>query len=59
MDPSAIAAVSMSLSSAQTMQAANVSILSKSMDLQEAQMNSLLNTMQSAPSFGHKLDTRA
>ncbi|MEG0877711.1 MAG: YjfB family protein [Oscillospiraceae bacterium] len=59
MDPSAIAAVSMSLSSAKTLQAVNVSMLKKTMDLQQTQMSSLLNTMRSAPSFGHKLDTRA
>ncbi|MBP8856196.1 MAG: putative motility protein [Oscillospiraceae bacterium] len=59
MDSSAIAAASMSMSSAKTLQAVNVSMLKKTMDLQQNQMAALLTTMASAPSFGHKLDTRA
>lgn len=60
MDTMAIAAMSTALSSAQVMQQANVSILRKSMDMQENQMNSLLQVMQSAPapSFGHTMDFR-
>lgn len=56
-----IAALSIALSSAQTMQQVSLSTLRKGMDMQEQQMNGLLELMQStpsAPSFGHAMDFR-
>lgn len=57
-----IAALSMSLGSAKVMQQANISMMKKTMDLQQTQMESLISTIQStpaAPSFGHILNARA
>lgn len=57
-----IAALSMGLSNANVMQQANVSMMKKTMDLQQNQMESLISTIQStpaAPSFGHILNARA
>ncbi len=56
-----IAALSMSLASANVMQQASLAVTKKSMDVTETQMQGLLEMMNStpAPSFGHKLDIRA
>ena len=61
-DVSAIAALSTSMSMAETQQAAAISVMQKVMDSQEMQAVSLIQDLQAAnpaPSFGHKLDVYA
>ena len=62
MDISAASISDMYLS--QTMQTVNMAMLKKTMENQEAQVAALINSIpqqpvQSAPSFGHLLDTYA
>lgn len=62
MDVSAVAAASISFSSAKVMQQANLTMMKKTMELQESQVASLISSVQStpvAPSFGHSLNARA
>lgn len=54
-----IAAMSMAMSQSSVQQQASVSVMKKSMDAAETQMNALLEMMPSTPSFGHVLNTRA
>ena len=55
-----IAAMSMALSQVQVQQQASVSVTKKAMDMSEAQMQGIVDMMQSASpaSFGHQLDIR-
>ncbi len=54
-----VAAASISMKSAQTMQAVSIRMASKVMDLQKQTGQQLVEMMQSAtPNFGHKLNIR-
>lgn len=54
-----IAALSMAMSTSQVQQAASIAMLKKSMDTQEASMQTLLAGIQSAPPVTGRLDVRA
>lgn len=57
MDTSAIAAASTSMSMARVQQDVGTTMLRKTMDIQQASCDSLIQSMSSvAPSFGHRLD---
>lgn len=57
-----IAALSMSISSVNTMQQANLSVMKNAMNMQTEQVNSLIEIMQSAPvatpPSAHSFDVR-
>ena len=54
-----IAAASMSMSMAKTQMSLGIAMAKKTMEVTEEQAASLINMMmQSAPSFGHRLDIR-
>lgn len=57
MDTSAIASASISLSLSRVQQDAGISILKKTMDIQQAATDTMIQSMNTAaPSSGHKLD---
>lgn len=59
MELSAVGAASIEMSLASTQQAVGLTMVKKTMDLQEAQAAALNQMMQqAAPSFGHLLDVR-
>lgn len=59
MDVSSIAAMSTSLSMAETQQGVAIAMIKETMELQENLAANLVENMQDLPSFGHKLDIRA
>lgn len=59
MDISSIATASIYMNLSQAKQSADISILKKSMDNQEAASTAILESISaSTPSFGHKLDIK-
>jgi len=57
MDTSAIAALSTNMSMARIQQDVGATMLRKTMDIQQASSDTLIQGMNAAPpSFGHKLD---
>ena len=60
MDLASVGAASIEMHLSQLQQSVDVSMAKKAMDLQEAQMQTLLSGMPAAQPFsGHLLDTRA